>query len=195
LVAENDAINTSKFITSFSELVRQTLDNAPELFIPLNDEIKFLTNYFELERIKLEDRFSYSIQTIGIKNTDQLFVPNMVIQPFVENAIKHGIRYKKDRKGFIEVNFEKKEAFLRCSITDNGVGREKAAQMKKDLGITHRPKGMNIAMKRIESLNILTRGKTCIEIEDLKSESQDAMGTRVIIDFYKTDLHDKNSNN
>ena len=137
LVTENDARNTNKFITSFSDLVRQTLDNAPELFIPLNEEIKYLTNYFELERIRLEDRFSYNIHTKGIKDNDQLNVPNMVIQPFIENAIRHGIRYKNDGKGKIIVVFERQNDLLRCMITDNGIGRQKAAQMKKDLGIQH----------------------------------------------------------
>jgi len=182
LVAEN-AENASRFITSFSGLVRQTLDNAPELFIPLTEEIKFLTNYLELERIRLEDRFSYSIDTTGIKNMDLLQIPNMVIQPFAENAIRHGIRYKKNGRGFITVLFEHRERTLCCVITDNGIGREKAGEMRKESGIQHASKGMGITFRRIESLNALTNGNIYIAIEDLKDENGDASGTKVKIEF------------
>jgi Histidine kinase/Y_Y_Y domain/Two component regulator propeller len=196
LVTENDAQNTHKFITSFSDLLRQTLDNAPELFIPLNEEIKFLNNYFELERIRLEDRFSYLVSTTGIKNTDHLHVPNMVIQPFAENAIRHGIRYKKDGKGYIEVAFEQQDKLLRCTITDNGIGRQRAEQIKKELGIKHTSKGMSITLKRVESLKMLTHSHISIEIEDMKDGNCHASGTKVIIDFFKPGYqYDKNSYN
>jgi ligand-binding sensor domain-containing protein len=195
LLAENDTHNTNKFINSFSHLLRQTLDNAPELFIPLNDEIKFLTNYFELERIRLEDRFSYAINTKGIDKTDLLHIPNLVIQPFVENAIKHGIRYKKNGKGFIEVAFLLLDNSLRCTITDNGVGREKTAEMYLKSGVHHKPKGLSITMSRIESLNALTNGNISISIEDLKDENNNPSGTRVAIDFNKIASYDKNSYN
>ncbi len=195
LVAENDASNTDKFITSFSSLVRQTLDNAPELLIPLNEEIKFLNNYFELERIRLEDRFSYAINTIGINDINQLHVPNMVIQPFAENAIRHGVRYKKDGKGHIEVNFEQRGDVLRCTITDNGIGRQRAAQIKKELGIPHSSKGMSITLQRIASLNMLTHRNIRIDIQDMKDENYHATGTKVIIDFKADYPYDKDSYN
>ena len=196
LVAEKDISNTHKFITSFSDLVRQTLDNAPELYIRLNEEIKFLTNYFELERIRLEDRFSYRIDTAAIKQPDQWMVPNMVIQPFVENAIKHGVRYKKNGAGFIEVKFEQQGSLLRCTITDNGIGREKAGQMRKDSGIVHAPRGMSITLKRVESLNAMAKGMVSVQMEDLKDENGLASGTQVIIVLHKiTEQYDKDSYN
>lgn len=196
LVIEKDTGNASRFIDSFAGLVRQTLDNAPEVFISLGEEIKFLNNYFELERIRLEDRFSYQIKTGGLTNKEQIRVPNMVIQPFVENAIKHGIRYKKNGKGYVEVNFEQQENLLRCTITDNGVGREKAMQMRKESGIHHASKGMSITMRRIESLNAVTNQKIYIGIEDLKDAQQLACGTRVKIDFYNiNDNNDKDDHN
>jgi ligand-binding sensor domain-containing protein len=186
LVAENDTRNAQKFITSFSNLVRQTLNNAAELFIPLEEEIKFLTNYFELERIRLEDRFSYSINISGNKTTNELSIPNMVIQPFVENAIRHGIRYKQNGKGFIEVSFEARDTLLRCTVTDNGIGREKAAQMRREAGVLHVSKGMDITFKRIESLKALTGMNISIVVEDLRDEKLDPSGTKAIIEFYKT---------
>jgi ligand-binding sensor domain-containing protein len=196
LVTEKDTDNASRFISSFAELVRQTLDNAPELFIPLNEEIKFLKNYFELERIRLEDRFSYTINIDGLQNKELIMLPNMVIQPFVENAIKHGIRYKKNGRGFIEVNFEEQENLLRCTITDNGVGREKAIQMRKESGINHIPQGMSITLRRIESLNAVTNQKIYVSIEDLKDAEQLACGTCVKIEFYKiNDNNDKDTHN
>ena len=195
LVMENDTANTNKFIVNFASLVRQTFDNAPELYISLNDEIKFLTSYFELEKIRLEDRFNYSIDTTEVKNVESLRVPNMVIQPFVENAIHHGIRYKKDGKGIIEVRFEQQEDLLRCIVTDNGIGREKANQMKKESGIHHKSKGISITFNRIESMNTLTRGKISIAVIDMKDDIQHPVGTKVIIDFYKMNQpNDKNSN-
>lgn len=195
LVTEKDISNTNKFITSFSDLVRQTLDNAPETHIRLTEEIKFLTNYFELERIRLEDRFSYNIDSSALKFPDQWMVPNMVIQPFVENAIRHGLRYKKNGIGVIEVRFEQQGALLYCTIADNGIGREKAMQMRKESGILHEPRGMDITLKRVESLNALIKGMISINIEDLKDGNQ-ATGTRVTIVFHKiTEQYDKDSYN
>jgi ligand-binding sensor domain-containing protein len=195
LVIEKDISNTNKFISSFSELVRQTLDNAPELNIRLSEEIKFLTNYFELERIRLEDRFSYKIDISSLKYPEHWVVPNMVIQPFVENAIRHGLRYKKNGIGFVEVRFEQQGTLLYCTITDNGIGREKAMQMRKESGVLHESRGMNITMKRVESLNALTSGMVSVSIEDLKDGSH-AAGTRVTIIFHKiAEQYDKDSYN
>jgi hypothetical protein len=193
LVRENDTARADRFVTSFANLVRQTLNNAPELFIPLHEEIRFLTSYFELERIRLEDRFSYAIDATAIENLAQWRVPNMVIQPFVENAIGHGIRYKKDGKGLIELRFEQQDDSLRCTITDNGIGREKAEQIKRELGIQHVSKGMGITFKRIQSLNAITNRKISIVIEDLKDKDQNASGTKVVIEFYKIRHNDKDN--
>jgi ligand-binding sensor domain-containing protein len=196
LVAAKDISNTNKFITSFSDLVRQTLDNAPELHITLNEEIKFLTNYFELERIRLEDRFSYRIDVTAVKDPHLWLVPNMVIQPFVENAIRHGILYKKNGRGFIEVRFEQRNDLLHCIITDNGIGREKAMQMRNESGVLHVSRGINITMKRVESLNTITKDMVSINIEDLKDENQQAAGTTVTIFFKKiAEPYDKDSYN
>jgi ligand-binding sensor domain-containing protein len=185
LVMEQDMENMNRFITSFSNLVRQTLDNAAEPFIPLTEEIKFLTSYLELEKIRLEDRFSYNITSSGLTHEDQPCVPNMVIQPFIENAIKHGIRYKKDGKGHIEVTFVKEPEVLHCTITDNGIGREKATQLKKQAGTVHASKGMSITARRMESLNSLTKGKISVTVDDIKDATDKVKGTRVAIEFYK----------
>jgi ligand-binding sensor domain-containing protein len=193
LIAGNEKDNATRFTNSFANLVRQTLDNAPELLIPLGEEIRFLHSYFELEQIKLEDRFDYVIDTTGIKNIDLLWVPNMVIQPFVENAIRHGIRYKKNGPGRIEVAFTQKNALLRCTITDNGIGREKAAQLQKEAAMNHASRAMDITAKRISALNALTNGKISIVIEDMRDADHHASGTKVIIDFYGiNDHYDKN---
>jgi ligand-binding sensor domain-containing protein len=185
LVIENDIDNISRFITNFSELVRKTLDNAAEPFIPLSEEVKFLTSYLELERLRLEDHFSYAITLSGFINEDQECVPNMVIQPFVENAIKHGIRCKENGKGSIEINFAKAPGGLLCIITDNGIGREKAMQLKKQAGNTHASKGMGITFKRIKSLNSLTKGKISVAIDDITDTGGQVQGTKVAIEFYK----------
>jgi LytS/YehU family sensor histidine kinase len=183
LVAEGDKTGTQKFITSFSNLVRQTLDNATELFIPLDEEIKFLVNYFELERIRLEDRFTYVVDASAIGNPEEIKVPNMVIQPFAENAIRHGIRYKKDGQGHITVLFTQPDGRLRCTITDNGIGRARAEEIKKAIGINHQSKSTGITFKRIESLKVLTGNDISIAIDDLHDENAVALGTRVNIDF------------
>lgn len=183
LIMEKNVDDSTRFIDSFSALVRQTLDNAAELSIPLREEIKFLSSYFELERIRLEDLFSYTIDTTGIEEISRFRIPNMVVQPFVENAIKHGIRYKKDGKGHIEVRFMQQDNLLRCTITDNGIGREKAGQLQKNAASAHTSKGMSITFKRIDSLVTITRKKISIVVQDLKDEQSAALGTSVIIDF------------
>ena len=195
LVVEKDQQNAEKFLSSFSNLVRQTLDNATELYIPIKEEIKFLTSYFELERIRLEDRFSYVINTGNIPEDEKIAVPNMVIQPFVENAIKHGIRYKKNGHGFVKVDFYRDRDLLCCTVEDNGIGRKRAEQIRKELGIAHISRGMSITSKRIESLNALTGRKISVVIQDLKNKDDEAIGTKVIIEFLQQNIwHDQNSN-
>ena len=120
----------------------------------------------------------------------------MVIQPFVENAIKHGIRYKKNGNGLVKVDFQRNNDSLCCTVEDNGIGRNRAEQIRKELGITHISRGMSITSKRIESLNALTGGKIAVLIEDLKNNDGDATGTKVTIQFHQNDkTHDQNSNN
>jgi hypothetical protein len=190
LAEEKDVENSRKFISSFSNLVRQTLDNATELLIPLEEETRFLASYLELERIRLEDRFNYVIDTSGVPGIAGLSIPNMVVQPFVENAILHGIRYKKTGTGFISVAFRQQGNLLQCTVTDNGIGRKMALQMRADVAGYHKSKGMGITFKRIESLNALVAGNIHIRVDDLTDEQGTATGTSVIIDFSKINDYD-----
>jgi ligand-binding sensor domain-containing protein len=188
LVTENEPDNTYRFLASFSQLVRKTFDNAPELFIPLEEEVRFLRSYFELERIRLEDRFSYDIDTAQVQNVHHWRVPNMVIQPFVENAIVHGIRYKKNGRGHITVSFTQQDGVLHCIVTDNGIGRQAAAQMQQASGMDHVSKGISVTSRRIEVLNGLTKGNISISLEDMKDEYLQSCGTKVIIVFHKMNI-------
>jgi ligand-binding sensor domain-containing protein len=185
LVADNDKENGEKFLLSFSTLVRQTLENAGEVYIPVNEEIKFLSSYLELEKIRLEDRFTYVIKKDDSSDIDKLAVPNMVIQPFVENAVRHGIRYKKNGPGFIELIFQQAEGVLRCHIIDNGIGRERAEEIRKELGNTYISKGMNITFRRIQLLNAMTPDHISVSIHDEKDGHGNPAGTKVIIEFRK----------
>ncbi|WP_315824105.1 sensor histidine kinase [Paraflavitalea speifideaquila] len=129
-VIDKDLLGANKFITEFSRLIRLTLDISSKTRISIYEEISYLTTYLELEKTKFEDKFSYSIGVVGDLDPSDWFIPPMILQPYVENSIRHGVRYRHDKKGHIKVSFQLNEQYLICQVEDNGVGRKKAGQYK-----------------------------------------------------------------
>ncbi|AXY74006.1 histidine kinase [Paraflavitalea soli] len=181
-VIDKDLLGANKFITEFSRLIRLTLDISSKTKISIYEEVSYLTTYLELEKTKFEDKFSYSITVSPDIDTSDWFIPPMILQPYVENSIRHGVRYRKDKEGHIRVSFSLDEHYLICQVEDNGVGRNKAGQYKSEMPIEYQSKGMSLTAKRIEMLNKNNAVPVLIEIEDLAIDNMPA-GTRVILRF------------
>lgn len=181
-VIDKDLQGANKFITEFSRLIRLTLDISSRTKISIYEEISYLSTYLELEKTKFEDKFSYSVVVEGDIDPSEWFIPPMILQPYVENSIRHGVRYRHDKLGHIRVSFSLNEQYLVCQVVDNGVGRKKAGEYKSEIPIEYQSKGMTLTAKRIEMLNKNHEEPVLIDIEDLEN-NHTAAGTRVVVRF------------
>lgn len=182
-IIKNDIEKTNQYITQFASLIRQTLDNAARTNIPIADEIRYLTSYMELEGMRFPDAFSYSFKTDAALQTDYVCVPSMILQPFVENAIRHGIRNKDSGKGEIKITILQNNEGVHFTVEDNGVGREAAARLKSDQHIEYQSKGIRLATNRLELLSAGNHEPIITHITDMKDDTGNAIGTKVEVFF------------
>jgi ligand-binding sensor domain-containing protein/two-component sensor histidine kinase len=170
------------YLAKFSRLMRQILDNSRQSEITLEEEVDTLENYLLVEQFCNGDRFQYTIDVDPSIEKDFITIPPMLIQPFVENAIKHGMkgRSEQNKDGKIEIRFTEKKGILECIIEDNGIGREQAAKLKEVSKETYH-KSTSLAVTT-ERLNLMGAGDAFepFEIVDLYTDEV-ASGTRVII--------------
>lgn len=181
-VIEKDVIGANKFITDFSRLIRLTLDISSRSKINIYEEISYITTYLELEKTKFEDKFSYEVVLAPGINPSGWHIPPMILQPYVENSIRHGVRNRKDKLGNIVVTVATDSEYLTFTVEDNGVGRQVAAQHKSKMPIEYQSKGMTLTAKRVEMLNKAQDVPILIKIEDLYINDKPA-GTRVTLKF------------
>ncbi len=179
-IATNDTFQAKRYLAKFARLMRLILENAREEFIPLRNETDMLENYLELEKLSKNNIFDFKINTCESINYETTEIPPMMIQPFVENAIIHGIK-NKEGKGFIEINFRFNDSLMICEVIDNGIGRQKSAEIKEKTNAKHKSTGMMVTRKRLEQFKIQTGSNAGVEIVDLKDENNNPVGTKVIV--------------
>lgn len=181
MILKGQTENASLYLAKFSRLVRLILENAEASAVTLESEMSLLESYIQLEELRLPGRINYSIsvdESIGAQST---YMPSMVLQPVVENAIWHGIVHKEENaKGSISINVRQHEDELLCTIEDNGVGRARAQQIRDQSVIKNKSLGMKITEERLRLRNRKPVGQ-CIQITDLRDTLNHAVGTRVII--------------
>ena len=178
-ISRNDAENASKYLSKFAKLIRIIMENAKQTDVPLKDELHALNLYIELESLRLRDKFEYHIDVQ--KDIDQQYarIPSMLIQPYVENAIWHGIT-NKEGKGNLLVSVSRNGTSLKCTVEDDGIGREaamKIAERKRK----HISQGMSITGERLELMNSLNRSGLSVKITDKKNGDGNPAGTKVEI--------------
>jgi LytS/YehU family sensor histidine kinase len=165
-IANNNELEANQYLAKFSTLMRNVMENSKEDFVLLSREIKLLENYLELEKSRFPDKFDFNISIDDALYADeQLFIPGMLIQPHLENAIWHGLRYT-DEIGFLQLGFVRKQDSIEITIEDNGIGIEGSRKHKTSNQQQHKGRGINNTMERIKILNELYRQHiTCI-VED-----------------------------
>lgn len=182
-ILNNDIDATNHYLTEFAQLMRQTLDNSDKRSISIGNEIRYLENYLELEKMRFGQHFNFLIEIDPVMHTNDIYIPVMFLQPYVENSIHHGLRHKKNGQGFIRIWFSQNNKCLVCTIQDNGVGRKRAMEYKSRLGATHISKGTELNRERANTLNEDSAEKMSIETHDLYDEQNEPTGTRVVIKF------------
>lgn len=180
-IVSNNTEDAYRFLSKFSKLIRNVLDSSSEQLVPLQTEIETLSLYVEIESKRFDNSFSFKIdlQKNGF-SPDAILVPSMILQPFVENAIWHGLMPKEGEK-HLEIRFTiESENMVVFEISDNGIGREKAKE-KKALRATHKSRGISNILDRVKLLEKVNNLKVEINISDEYDENNSATGTRVTV--------------
>ncbi len=177
-IATNNELEANQYLTRFSKLMRGVMENSTEDFIPFQQELDLLQNYLALEKTRFADKFDYEIEVDENLNTQSLKVPGMLVQPFLENAIWHGLRYR-TTKGFLTLHFEKEDQNLKITIQDNGIGIEESKKQKTEHQKARKGRGMKNTLEQIALLNDLYHQDIQCKITDKKN----AQGVAVEITY------------
>jgi tetratricopeptide (TPR) repeat protein len=175
-IAQQDERTANKFLSEFSQLMRLVMENSQEDFISLHKEQEILSLYLKLEHYRFRDKFDYQIEVDKNINADAVEVPPMLIQPYIENAVWHGLRYK-DAKGKLDLSFRKELDNIVVEVTDNGIGRKKSAELKTENQRKHNSTGLKNIQERLQIINRVYHANYRVSVEDL----MEGAGTRVRI--------------
>jgi hypothetical protein len=179
-ILKNESKIASNYLTRFSRLIRMVLMNSQRKLIPLEDELEMLRLYLDMERLRFKDAFDYSITTTNAVESGPIFIPPLLLQPFCENAVWHGLM-NKEGQGHLNISISEENKMLSCIIIDDGVGREMAAAFKSKSVKKDKSLGLQITAKRLSLLNDENSAGAFYKIEDLRDEDGNAAGTKVTL--------------
>jgi len=178
-IVQNGTDSAIKYLSKFSKLMRLTLEYSKESLIPIDREIESLQNYLELEQLRFNNRFNFSIHKSD-EIEDDMALPPLLLQPFIENAIIHGIIPKKEL-GEIAIRFEVDTESLICTVEDNGIGIEQSKVQKENSVIAHKSMALDITQKRLGMIQAVTNQKAKVTLEEIKNEVGQIEGTKVTL--------------
>jgi LytS/YehU family sensor histidine kinase len=179
-ILKNESENASEYLAKFARLMRLFLESSRDKFIEIRNEIELLKNYIELEQARLQHSFHYKINIDPNVEMDTK-IPSVIIQPFVENAILHGLRHKTDGSGMLELNFVIKDDLLECRIKDNGIGRKQSELINKTKDKLYKSHALNIIDEKVKTLKEISNVNIKIFTEDNVDELGNGSGTTVVI--------------
>ncbi|MEO6000170.1 MAG: two-component regulator propeller domain-containing protein [Chitinophagaceae bacterium] len=186
-ILKNESQSASDYLTKFSRLIRMVLNHSKQAFVTLEDELEMLRLYLEMERLRFQQSFDYNIVLKNEMDAECIFIPPLLLQPFAENAIWHGLMHKKGQ-GHLEIALSTENKILTCIITDNGIGRTKAGLLKSKSAEKQKPLGLQITAERLALLNQELGAQTIFDIEDIADDAGNAAGTRVVLRMHSRDL-------
>jgi len=177
-VLDNQPERATEYLSKFSQLIRLILDGSRNKTISLENEIRLISYYLELEQLRCKHKFQFAVTKNGVNNITGIEIPSMLLQPFIENAIWHGVMPKENNDGLIEVAFSQSNHHLVCEITDNGIGRKKSAEIKSQQPKKHVSYGMQLTEERLKILNA-DEADHSLQVEDLLDVAGHSCGTKV----------------
>ncbi len=179
-VLENETEKASDYLTRFSRLIRTVLTNSEKSQITLDEEVKMLKLYLDMERLRFENSFDYNITYTNDVDAEAVSVPPLLLQPFCENAIWHGLM-NKEGKGHLTITIRKDNEYIDCLITDDGIGRAKAAELNSGSAKKEKSMGLKITTERLALFNQDKDLHSSYIIDDIRDESGLVTGTKVSI--------------
>lgn len=191
-IIQEDKRSANRYLSKFSKLMRSVLDASDKNKITLKKEIEYLELYLSLEALRIDDEFEYNFDIDDAINVNEILIPSMLLQPYVENALKHGLMHRKGKKN-LTIRFSQNclsskqdENNLFCEIEDNGIGREASMKINQQNGRVYQSKAMSLTQDRIDLLNSSDTSKLKLDIEDLKNADGSAAGTKVNICIFQS---------
>jgi hypothetical protein len=180
-VQKNDQEKAVEYLTDFAKLIRQVLQNSGNALIPLSAELEALDLYIRIERMRFDASFDYQIDVAPDVTTESIRIPPLLLQPYVENAIWHGLMHKSDEQGILLVQVSRKGKDLYCIVEDSGIGREAAKDIRSKSAEKKKSMGMQITQDRMDISGRMSDMTFDVKIEDLSDERGMASGTRVVL--------------
>ncbi len=180
-IARNDSAEARRYLAKFGKLMRATLENSRHAYTSIALETESLSHYLGLEALCHGNRFTFSIETDQRIDPEATFIPVMLIQPFVENAVLHGLLHLTEKPGRIDIRFMLNEKSVICEIEDNGVGRTKAKEYESQTKKDHKSAALEITRERLAQANEKGMPKSNLEIIDLFDQEKNPSGTKVVI--------------
>lgn len=182
-ILKNETKEASKYLTRFSRLMRMVLHNSNKRMITLEDEVQMLQLYLEMERVRFKNAFSYNISYLNEIDADNVFVPPLLLQPFCENAIWHGLMNlgEGNNQGRLDIMLQMVNESLHCTISDNGIGRKRAEELKTKSVEKDKPLGINITRDRLALINRSSDFQSFFKIDDLMNDEGQPAGTKVTL--------------
>jgi len=176
-IANNENDKATRFLAKFAKLIRSMLNNSREQSISLQEEIESLKLYLELEKMRFKEKFDFEIIVDDDIDSFAVELPPLLIQPYLENAIIHGLAQKRSQ-GMIKLYYILDGNYLCVTVTDNGIGVEQSKKMKSKQKSLHKSVGMTVTQKRLEILDKGNKDKK-VKIEEIKDRKGEVLGTKV----------------
>ena len=188
-VTTNDSYSAEKYLARFSRLMRYILENSSKQYVCFEDELKMLRLYIELEQLRFDNKFTFEINVPADIDSEFIFIPPMLSQPYIENAIVHGLCNRLDNNGILKISYEIVDKLLICIIEDNGIGRANAELLKSQKTELHKSMGMQVTKERFDMLAKSNKVDFSTEVIDLLDESLSPLGSKVklVITFREED--------
>ncbi len=181
-VLKNDAIKAVKYLNSFAKLIRMILDSSRFDYINLEKEVSILEYYLDLQQLRFGDKFSWSLDVDEKIDTDGTLIPAMLAQPFIENAIEHGLQHL-EGTGAVKISFQREKETIVFKVVDNGIGREKSKKISKGEMSGNESLSTKLFKERLYTLNKYSDRKITYDIIDLIDDQSNAKGTMVVINL------------
>lgn len=178
-IFKNEAAEAGRYLSKFSKLMRLILENSRQELVPLEKEVQTLEHYLELQSLRFENKFDYEIEIDEEVEQELIAIPPMLAQPFIENAVEHGLRHKTER-GNLKIRFSVQADQLKFEVQDDGIGREQAQTINREQRKEHQSFAIKITKERLTNLNRKNKKRPSIfNIIDLKGGNNESIGTKV----------------
>jgi LytS/YehU family sensor histidine kinase len=175
-IAENNELEANRYLSSYSGLMRNIMEHSNKDFVSINTELEQLQKYLELEHRRFKDKFDFNIAIDEVIDKDLCMMPNMLLQPHLENAIWHGLRYK-ETKGMLSLTFTKEGDKIRIVVKDDGIGLKQSQALKTSNQKAHQSRGLTNTRERLQLLNDIYKLQITMDLQEIDK----ALGTGTIV--------------